>query len=239
MNKLQTFLQTLPKAKILDVGTGRGNFISLIDYLYQDYERIVGIDIMEKMVELASRHFADNDKVKIVHRDIMETGFPKEHFDVVCLSNSLHHLEDLKATFEAMEQLVKPGGYLLINEMMRDHLNERQISHLLVHHFSAKLDREAGMTHNETYSRQGIIEKIKDSTSFEVIDAWDMEVPRLQPSEEETESMIRTVDALLMRLGDDQLIDKFKAEAEDIKAYIKKHGVEACTQLLVLAKKAG
>jgi len=237
MERLKAFFESNPQAKILDVGTGRGNFIDLIDYLYKDYEKIVGIDIMEKMVELAANHFEGNEKIKIVQRDILKTGFPKEHFDIVCLSNSLHHLEEMKATFQAMEELVKPGGYLLFNEMMKDNLNARQISHRLIHHFSAKLDTEVGMLHNETYNRQEIVDNIKDNTSFEVVDFWDMIVPVTEPTQEETTQMVRTVDALLMRLRDDKLIAKHKDEAEAIKKYIGEHGVEACTQLVVIAKR--
>nr|HPJ24496.1 class I SAM-dependent methyltransferase [Bacillota bacterium] len=91
MEKLKSFLESLEDAKILDVGTGRGNFISLIDYLYSGYAKIVGIDILDKMVEIAEKHFEANERIKIVKRDILDTGFPKEHFDLVCLSNSLHH----------------------------------------------------------------------------------------------------------------------------------------------------
>lgn len=237
MEKLQTFLKENPQAKILDVGTGAGNFIGLIDHLYQDYEKIVGIDIMDRMVDMASKNFENNEKIKIVKRDILDTGFPKEHFDIVCLSNSLHHLDDVKKTFEKMEELVKPGGYLLFNEMRKDDLNEHQISHRLIHHFSAKLDREMNMVHNETYDRQEIIDLIAKNSSFQVVDHWDMEVPKSEPSPEEIEGMIKTVDMLLMRVRNDEIIAKYKEEAEEIKSYIKEHGVEACTQLIVIAKK--
>ncbi len=237
MERLKAFFESIPQAKILDVGTGRGNFIDLIDYLYKDYDKIVGIDIMDRMVELAAKHFEGNERIKIVKRDILQTGFPKEHFDIVCLSNSLHHLEEMKATFVAMEELVKPGGYLLFNEMMKDNLNDRQVSHRLIHHFSAKLDTETGMIHNETYDRQEIVDHVKANTTFEVVDFWDMEVPVSEPTPEETEQMAQTVDVLLMRLKNDELIAKHKEEAEEIKSYIRKYGVEACTQLIVIAKR--
>ena len=237
MERLKEFFKNIPNAKILDVGTGRGNFISLIDYLYKDYEKIVGIDIVDKTVELAQKDFADNDKIKIVKRDILETGFPENHFDIVCLSNSIHHLDNVEGTFRAMEKLVKPGGYLLFNEMMNDNLNDQQISHRLIHHFSAKLDREMNLTHNETYTRKEIVNIISKNSKYEVADFWDMEVPESEASQEEIDSMIRTVDILLMRVRDDILIAKYKEEAEEVKNYIRKHGVEACTQVLVIVKK--
>ncbi|XMB72090.1 class I SAM-dependent methyltransferase [Mycoplasmatota bacterium WC30] len=238
MEKLKKFLENNPQAKILDVGTGRGNFIGLIDHLYKDYEKIVGIDILGKAVEMASKYFEDNGKIEIIEKDIINTGFPKEHFDIVCLSNSLHHLDDILGRFKSMETLVKPGGYLLFNEMMKDNLNKKQISHKLIHHFSAKLDREMGMTHNDTYNRQEIIDVIKANSKFDFVDAWDMEVPTEDASKAEIEGMIKTVDMLLSRLNDEKLIMTHTAEAEEIKQYIKENGIQACTQLLVVLKKA-
>lgn len=237
MEKLQDFLNKIPNAKILDVGTGRGNFISLIDHLYKDYEKIVGIDIVDRMVELSEEAFKDNNKIKIVKRDILNTGFPEEHFDIVCLSNSLHHLEDIKGTIEAMEKLTKPGGYLLFNEMMKDNLNEQQISHLLIHHFSAKLDREMNIVHNDTFNRQEIIDTISNNTKYSLVDFWDMEYEKSESTPEEIDNMVKTVDVLLMRLRNDELIAKYRQEADLVKEYIKNNGVEACTQLFVIVKK--
>ncbi len=238
MEKLKAFLNQHPKAKILDVGTGRGNFIELLDYLYKDYEKIVGIDIMDRLVEMAQKHFEGNDKVKIVKRDILDTGFPEEHFDIVCLSNTLHHLTDVAGTFQAMERLDKPGGFLLFNEMMKDNQNEKQQSHIMIHHFSAKIDRELGMHHDETMDRHEIVDMVKNNTSFEVIDHWDMQVEDSgESSPEEIEHMIKTVDILLMRLRDEEKTNKYKEEAETIKQYIKDNGIQACTQVLVTAQK--
>ncbi len=237
MKRLKTFLEQMPDSKILDVGTGVGNFIALIDSLYKDYGKIVGIDIMDRMVEIATKNFEDNNKIKIVKRDILHTEFPVAHFDIVCLSNSLHHLEDVKGTFEAMESLLKPGGYLVFNEMRSDDLNEKQISHKLIHHFSAKLDREMGQIHNDTMKRQEILDLIAKESTCEIVDEWDMEVPKAEPSQAEIEQFANTVDMLLKRTQNPILIEKYQAEADEIKNYIISHGLEACTQLLVVAKK--
>jgi ubiquinone/menaquinone biosynthesis C-methylase UbiE len=238
MNKLKQFLESVPKAKILDVGTGRGNFISLIDHLYKDYEKMVGIDIFEPAINSASKFFENNPKIKIVNKDINNNDFPAEHFDIVCLSNSLHHLEDKKLTFQSMERLVKPEGYIIFNEMMKDNLNKKQISHLLLHHFAAKIDREIGRTHDETYNRSEIVDVIKEFTDFKVIDFWDMEVLEAgEPSEEEVKGFAGTVDRLLLQIADESIRANFNVEAEEIKDYILENGVEACTQLIVITQK--
>ncbi|XFA98902.1 class I SAM-dependent methyltransferase [Candidatus Izemoplasma sp. B36] len=236
MEKLKQFLEENKDARILDVGTGRGNFIAILDHLNKDYQEIIGIDIFEPAISVASKFFEKNKKVKILNADINNNNFKDEAFDIVCLSNSLHHLEDISLTFKSMERLVKPGGYLLFNEMMKDNLNDKQISHKLLHHFSAKLDRESGMFHGETYNRNEIVDLIKKESSFLVKDFWNMATPQeAEATDEQIKNFAKTVDVLLGRLNPD-LQKKYKEEAGNIKKYILYNGVEGCTQLLLVAK---
>ena len=236
MEQLKEFFEKIPNAKILDVGTGRGNFIALIDRLYKDYQEIIGIDIIDGFVKAASNAFKQNKKVKFEKRDILDTGYETESFDIVCLSNSLHHLADIKSMIEAMEKLVKPGGYLLFNEMMSDHLNNSQVSHKLIHHFSAKLDREIGLTHNETYRRQEIIDVVKENTTFAVVDTWNMKVPIEEISPEQLTSYIEMVDILVNRMPLDKQ-ENHKEEAITIKKYIQDNGMQGCTQILIICQR--
>lgn len=237
MNKLKDFLESVPKAKILDVGTGRGNFISIIDHLNKGYEKLTGIDIYEPAVKMAAKYFEENQKIEITKQDVNNCDFPSEYFDIVCLSNSLHHLEDKTKTFESMERLVKPGGYLLFNEMMKDNLNELQISHLLLHHFAAKIDRENDIVHNDTYNRLEIVDVIREYTKFTVTDFWDLIVPKQDVTQSDIASFAQTVDRVLSQLQKEKRSESFLEESKEIKDYILKHGFQGCTQLIVIAKR--
>ncbi|MDT8336924.1 MAG: class I SAM-dependent methyltransferase [Candidatus Izemoplasmatales bacterium] len=106
MEKLKKYLKRYPNAEILDIGTGRGDFIALIDYLYQDY-----------LLQMNQKAFKDNPKIKFVEDDIKKTNFSNDSFDIVCLSNTLHHLPDIEATLKQMKKVVKPEGIIIINEM--------------------------------------------------------------------------------------------------------------------------
>jgi len=238
MDKLKNFLESVPNAKILDVGTGRGNFISIIDNLYEGYEKLIGIDIIEPAVKMAAKYFESNPKIEIIQQDINNCDFPAEYFDIVCLSNSLHHLEDKTKAFESMERLVKPGGYLLFNEMMKDNLNELQISHLLLHHFAARVDREKGRVHNDTYDRLEIVDVIKEYTKLKVTDFWDMIVPKQDINQAQIKSFAQTVDKVLSQLPEEKRSKSILEDSEAIKEYILKHGFQGCTQLVVIAKRS-
>ena len=234
MEKLKEILAKLDKPRILDVGTGGGNFIKLLSSVYDNYESIVGIDQLEIAISSSSKNFEDK-RISFLQMDAFNMSFEDNEFDVVCLSNSLHHLRDVAGILKEMERVLKPGGTLLINEMMQDHLTTRQITHLKLHHFAAEIDRERGQTHNETFKRTEIIEVLEANSSLTVQEAWDMEFEREpENSEEEIQWLLKTIDRLSDRVEDKERQKHFKEKGERIKEYVLKVGFDSATQLLVI-----
>lgn len=234
MEKLAQFLNDLKPQKILDVGTGGGNFIDLINTVYQDYQEIIGIDTIDAAIKSANNNFKDNGKVSFKLMDAKTMDFEEETFDLVCLSNSLHHLDDKKAVIHQMERVLNKGGYLLFAEMMNNNLSVRQISHLLLHHFAAKLDRLKNRTHNDTYSDQTILNECAKNSSLSVTQNWVLYYERKKEnSEDEIEWLLQTVDRLMKNIEDKELI----FEASEIKEYIKKNGFDSCPTMIVVMKK--
>ena len=234
MEKLGNFLQTLQKPKILDVGTGGGNFIQLLTSQYDDFESIVGIDNLDIAISTSRKNFQD-DRITFEKMDAHSMTFNDGIFDVVCLSNSLHHLEKPDIIFKEMERVLKTGGVIIVNEMMRDHLSSKQITHLKLHHFAAEIDRELGDTHNETYKREEIIDKLNEISTLTIKDSWDMR--QEQPTEntkEEIDWLLQTIDRLSDRLQDEEKRQFYKKKGERIKEYVLKVGFESATQLLVV-----
>jgi SAM-dependent methyltransferase len=78
-------------------------------------------------------------------------------FDMACISNSLHHLEPF-AALRQMDHVLRPGGYLLISEMVRDGQTETQMTHVLLHDWWGAVDSVNGIFHRATYRRSEIIE---------------------------------------------------------------------------------
>lgn len=234
MEKLGKFLKTLQKPRILDVGTGGGNFITLLTSLYDEFESIVGIDNLDIAISASRKNFHD-ERITFEKMDAYNMTFTDGLFDVVCLSNSLHHLEKPHRIFKEMERVLKPGGVIIVNEMMRDHLSSKQITHLKLHHFAAEIDRELGDTHNETYKKTEIINKLKEISTLTVKDYWDMysEQP-VENTKEEIEWLLQTIDRLSERLQDKEKRQFYKEKGERIKEYVLKVGFEPATQLLVV-----
>lgn len=234
MEKLKKVLYNLEKPKILDVGTGGGNFIKLMTSLYDDFESIVGIDSLEVAVTSSNKNFTD-DRITFEKMDAHQMTFQDNSFDVVCLSNSLHHLKKPDVILKEMERVLKKDGIIIVNEMMRDHLSSKQITHLKLHHFAAEIDRELGDTHNETFKREEIIRVLQEISTLTIKEHWDMEFDREpENSKEEIEWLLKTIDRLSDRVQNEERRAFFKDKGERIKEYVLKVGFDSATQLLVV-----
>lgn len=222
--------------KILDVGTGAGGFINTLTMLTDEFEEIIGIDTSSRAIEAANKNFKD-ERVKFIEMDALNMTFDDNSFDVVCLSNSLHHLEDISETISEMERVLKPNGILLFNEMFSDVEDPKQLTHVELHHFWAEVDRFNNVVHNETMKRNEIIETLNKNSSLIISEAWNMELDEdKELTEEDYEWLKRTLDYSLKRVKDSENYKYFEEKAEVLRERIMKVGFKGATQLLVIMK---
>jgi 2-polyprenyl-3-methyl-5-hydroxy-6-metoxy-1,4-benzoquinol methylase len=232
MRKLQAFFHRVKPKRILDVATGNGSFVHFIVRLYDDYDVFKGIDISKKGIDTAKASFEDT---RIVFEEINVFDMVDEKFDVVILSNSLHHFDDLDRLFKQLESLLAPGGYLLINEMMSDGLSKAQKSHMRLHHFAAEIDRFNGRFHLDTMKSKEILEVLQKSSTKDIFDAWDMVVPvEREASSEDLHNIEQTIDRLVDKLEDPSFQASMRIKGDKLKKYIHKKGFELATQMLVI-----
>ena len=108
---------------VLDVACGTG--VLFPDYLARDVNKIFGVDISPKMVEIARSKFED-PRVEVLCADI-ENVQPEELYDVCMVYNAFPHFPDAHALIHALAAMVRPGGRLSIAHGM-------SIEDLKVHH---------------------------------------------------------------------------------------------------------
>lgn len=237
MKRLEAFLNETHKKTFLDVGTGRGTFVEVINSLYKDYTKIVGIDKLDRAVELATDAFNDS-RIKFKKMDALDMLFDDDTFDVVCLSNSLHHTNQLNTLLSEMTRVCKKDGYIIISEMVSDDLNKKQQSHKLFHHFAAKIDRILGDTHNDTYTKQEILELVDEHATLNIYDYWELDFAKEKVVlDKHLKFFEKKTDSLISAIPPD--IDKkpFIEEGKMIAAYIKENQFERATTVLVVLKK--
>lgn len=238
MENIKLLLKDKPSDKILDVCTGVGNFIYLLKESLSGYDSIIGIDNLDKVVDMAKKQNKD-PKVSFKVMDCTKMDFENNTFDMTCLSNSLHHLENIKSSVDELKRVTKKDGYILIGEMFKDNQSLPQMTHVIFHHWSAHIGRLRGSIHNETYNKDEIVDIIK-SNNLEIVDDTQCIFPA-DTSDESKKTLCSQVDQILNDVRDSisshEDYPMLCQQAESLKKHIQEHGFQNATCYLALCKK--
>ena len=113
----------IPQAKyLLDIGCGAGN------YTLKMLSKIPGlnctlVDLSKPMLDKAAERIGavTSGEIKVLQGDIREVQLPEQQFDIILAGAVLHHLRedaDWEKTFTKLFQLLKPGGCLMISDLI-------------------------------------------------------------------------------------------------------------------------
>lgn len=142
---------------VLDVATGRGGSIGILKRNLKGYELIIGIDKSEVNIRAALKSKGEEDTA-FIRMEAEHQGFTEGSFDVVFISNSLHHLPNIEQVLFEMKRVLKTGGKLIISEPHRDTALESQLTNIHLHHWIADIDTSLGYYHDRTFTRQAILD---------------------------------------------------------------------------------
>lgn len=222
--------------KILDVGTGRGELIAYLKEAFKDYEEIIGIDSSKKSIEFCKEQFKDNN-VSFVEMNGDNMDFAEETFDTVCISNSLHHMnsEEMHKVLDEMKRVSKVGGLFIICEMYRDNQSPSQMSHVYLHHLSAEMDRLRGVTHNDTFKRDEIINVAKE-IDIDIVNILDY-IDEEKVEKEDLNSIILSFEKRLKNLEKESIYSDLKCKMEKLKDNMSKFGLSGAAELIIIGRK--
>lgn len=106
--------------RVLDIGSGLGGLMRLVQ---QDTEiEIVGIDLCEEFNQLNRELCALCPGLSaplLVTADAQQLPFNDGSFDLILFQHSLLNIPDAEAVLAECHRLLRPGGYLLLHEVIR------------------------------------------------------------------------------------------------------------------------
>ncbi len=226
-------LGDLSGGRVLDVATGTGGFVRFLQDGLLDHDEIVGIDANGERAAAFAEAFGDRPDVRFERMDAHRLAFPDGSFDTVCVSNSLHHFADPAPVLAEMLRVLRPRGHLVVNEMCCDGQSETQMTHVLLHHWWAAVDRLGGEMHRETYARAAIVD-IVESLGLSELRLFDLADPDEDPHDPAT---IADLEAAIDRHvalaeGDPAL----QARGEALRVRLREVGVRGATQLVAVGR---
>ena len=105
----------------LDVGTGPAQIPILLAQRCPDI-CITAIDLSEEMLNIAKRHIAAAElaaRITLEHVDAKALPYPDNTFDGLISNSIVHHIHDSLRALQEMSRVVKPGGLVLIRDLVR------------------------------------------------------------------------------------------------------------------------
>jgi SAM-dependent methyltransferase len=120
MVRLITRLVGKQPSRLLDIGCGTGRFSIPLALSLEDCT-VFGADKSERMLAEA-RQKSDSDRVIWVQEDVSNQSFADNTFDVVFISDLLHHLDCPVDALRECHRILRPGGWLISKYGAMEHI---------------------------------------------------------------------------------------------------------------------
>jgi ubiquinone/menaquinone biosynthesis C-methylase UbiE len=117
---LKTWASIQPRAMILDIGCGTGEFERLLLSEHPE-QRMVGVDLSVKMLEMARQKCQAYPNVTFCTANAAALPFPDRSFDVVVSASALHYFDQPEMSLREMRRVLKPGGSAVIMDWCKDY----------------------------------------------------------------------------------------------------------------------
>ncbi|MBN2240931.1 MAG: class I SAM-dependent methyltransferase [Dehalococcoidales bacterium] len=106
-----------PGQAVLDVACGSGRTAITASGYVGDTGRVIGIDIADKLLEVAKNKAAESGLTNIIYRssDAQELEFDNEQFDAVLCASSIFLFDDIRGALIESLRVLKPGGVFVFS----------------------------------------------------------------------------------------------------------------------------
>ena len=118
LKTLQKFISPVHHKHLLEIGCAYGFFLDLVR---NQFKSVLGIDISKKGVSHARKQL----KLKAIKADFLKYDFGGQKFDVICMWDTIEHLEKPHLFLEKIKKLTKKGSLIAITTGDIESLNAR------------------------------------------------------------------------------------------------------------------
>ncbi|QGY44416.1 methyltransferase domain-containing protein [Maribellus comscasis] len=233
MEALRNFFYDKKVEKVLDIGTGTGKFIEVLKKSFSEAE-FFGVDPDENSLKEAKECFPD---IVFQKMGAEELYFENDYFDVVSLSMALHHLPKVKRGLKEIKRVVKPQGWIIINELFSDNLNPAQEVQKMYHHFRSRIDRLTGVSHRETFRKEEILQIIRQAgISIQFFFEHKREVNLIEEKgalDKMTEKMKQKLETISERPE----FEEMQSQIEEFREKALEFGFQPATNVVIVGRK--
>ena len=177
---LKDWTQLDPSRTVLDVACGTGAFERLV-LLDQPTQSIIGIDLSEKMLEIAEEKCRDYPNVVFQNASVTALPFVDRSFDVVVSASAFHYFEHPTAALIEMRRVLKSEGELVILDWCKDDWLCRLYDFVLKRFDPAHEQCYTQAEFHRFLNETGF--QIQRSTRFRIGLAWELMIATATPIE--------------------------------------------------------
>ena len=229
MIKIKEALATVSPANVLDLCTGKGQFMQLLNEVLPGDVEMTGTDTDKNSLDEAARNIPG---ARFLLMPAEKLDFPGNSFDCVSVSRGLHHLEDVSVVIKEVRRVLKDRGWFVVNEMYSDKQDNQQVTSVLFHHLRVDLDKYFGIVHNYTFTREELI-------SFFNINYWEILkiIDYIPEEEKDIPGMIENYKETISRINDNEQKQEFTLRLNELTDRVNRVGFRNPSTLLVIARK--
>ncbi len=236
VEELKIIKEHLKGDNVLDIGTGDGSFLKLIIDNCPTITSAVGIDVKDLALESAESEFNDK-RVKFQKAGCENIPFEKNSFDIIGISNTLHHLRNKQICMSEISRVLKKGGFLLVNEQIPEIKIEKQKIYHLSHNLAIDMDEQSGTDHFPIYTKSEI-ECLFPDDEYRIIDSAEYTINiTADEMEEYIPEIIKHHKSSLAKLKDNAMYDSFNKRLNELINALNSIGFDDPSHYFMLLQK--
>lgn len=232
---LRTVLGGLSVREALDVGCGNGSFTRTLARALGSRRSIVGIDPDKDSIDEA-RRLTTERSIRFRVLSGAQMPFYDGRFDLVAISNALHHLDEPARVLDEMRRVAAPEGLLVVQEVVADGLSPAEQNGRDVHHLKAWIDRLRGRTHRPTMSRGEVRDVVRAAGARVEAECEIREETPASPDAERVAEALSFLAEYREFARDTGAYDDIVAEVERISASLAGQGIADPPRILIRAR---